>query len=384
MKILYFDPVFGISGDMATSALIDAGCPFPVLHNLLNRIPLALPSIQAEKQTRGGVEGTFLRIGESDIHLSPHRMLEIIRDLPAEERVRRDAEGILHILIDAEATVHGTTRDEVHFHELSSIDTLIDVLSVAWAVAYFGPHEVYSGPVPHGRGFVHTHHGVLPNPPPATVEILKGIPIVFLDEDLELTTPTGAAIIKYYTQHGHKLAPLSPQCTGNGFGSRQTGNKPNMARVFVGTLDLEEEREETYLLEADVDDAEMEYMGAVADRIRAAGALDVLYYPVYMKKGRVGLRLSVITGEDLLEPLLELLFRETTTFGVRFRKEQRRTLRREEIVKDTSFGPLRIKQGFDREGKLLKTHIEFDDVRRMADTQGIPFRVALDALKKEL
>lgn len=385
MKILYFDPVFGISGDMATSALIDAGCPFSVVQDLLAQLPLALPSVQPERQARGGVEGIFLRIGDSDIHLSPRRMIEIIEGLSTDDRVRHDARGILDILIEAEATVHGTTRDEVHFHELSSVDTLIDVLSVARAVGYFNPDKVFCGPVPHGRGFVRTHHGVLPNPPPATVEILKGVPVVFLDEDLELTTPTGAAIVKYYTQHTPGQVTFSPQAIGNGFGSRQGGEKPNMTRVFVGaTQNNEERREETWLIEADIDDAEMEYMGAVADRVRAAGALDVLYFPVYMKKGRVGLRLSVITNDVLLEPLLDLLFRETSTFGVRFRREERRTLRREEIVKDTPFGPLRIKQGFDQEGKLLKNHIEFEDVRQMADSQGIPYRVLLDALKKEL
>lgn len=384
MNILYFDPVFGISGDMAISALIDAGCPFPVVQELLVNIPLLLPSIEPEKQTRGGVEGTFLRIGESDIHLSPRQMLEIIEALPTEDRIRRDAGGILDIIINAEAAVHGTARDEVHFHELASVDTLIDVVSVAGAVAYFKPDRVLSGPVPHGRGFVRTCHGVLPNPPPATVEIMKGIPAVFLDEELELTTPTGAAIIKYYTQHSNTQTSFSPKASGNGFGSRQTGEKPNMARVFVGIAKDEESPEETWLIEADIDDAEMEYMGAVADRIRAAGALDVLYYPVYMKKGRIGLRLSIITNDELLEPLLGLVFHETTTFGVRFRREQRRTLSRKEIVKETSFGPLRIKQGYDHEGRLLKSHIEFEDVRQMAEARGIPFRVVLDALKKEL
>lgn len=384
MNIIYFDPVFGISGDMATSALIDAGCPFSVIQDLLACIPLALPSIQPENQTRSGVEGTFLRIGESDIRLSPSRMIEIIDGLPPEDRVRRDAKGILDILIDAEAAVHGTTRDEVHFHELSSIDTLIDVVSVAQAIAYFNPEKVFSGPVPHGRGFVRTCHGVLPNPPPATVEILKGIPVVFLNEELELTTPTGAAIIKYYAQQADKQPVFFPRATGCGFGSRQTGEKPNMTRVFVGAAEEQGNREEVWLLEADIDDAEMEYTGAVAEHIRAAGALDVLYYPVYMKKGRIGLRLSVITDDDLLEPILELVFRETTTFGIRFRREQRRTLEREEIVKETSFGPLRIKRGFDRKGELLKTHIEFDDIRRMAEARGIPYRVVLDALKKEL
>jgi hypothetical protein len=159
MKVLYFDPVFGISGDMAISALIDAGCPFTVIQDLLATIPLPMPSIQPEKQTRGVVEGTYLKIGESDIHLSPRQMIEIIEGLPAEERVKCDARGILDIIIDAEATVHGTARDDGHFHELASIDTLIDVLSVARAVAYFDPGKVFSGPIPHGRGFIRTHHG---------------------------------------------------------------------------------------------------------------------------------------------------------------------------------------------------------------------------------
>jgi hypothetical protein len=226
--------------------------------------------------------------------------------------------------------------------------------------------------------------GVLPNPPPATAEIIKGVPVILFDEELELTTPTGAAIIKYYTKGSHGRPSFSPHATGCGFGSRQEGEKPNMARVFVGATQEDESLEETWLVEADIDDAEMEYMGAVADRIRAAGALDVLYYPVYMKKGRVGLRLSVISNDELLETLLDLIFCETTTFGVRFRREQRQTLRRQEIIKETSFGPLRVKQGFDSKGKLLKSHIEFEDVRQMAESRGIPYRIVLDALKKEL
>ncbi len=384
MNLVYFDPVFGISGDMAISALIDAGCPFTVIQDLLAKIPLPMPSVEPEKQTRGVVTGTYLKIGESDIHLSPRQMMEIIEGLPTEERVRRDAKGILDIIIDAEAAVHGTTREDVHFHELASIDTLIDVVSVARAVAYFDPEKIFSGPIPHGRGFIRTHHGILPNPPPATAEITKGVPVILLDEELELTTPTGAAIIKYYAQSNPGRPSFSPHATGCGFGSRQTGERPNMARVFVGATQEDEGREEVWLVEADIDDAEMEYVGAVADLIRAAGALDVLYYPVYMKKGRVGLRLSVISSDELLESLLDLIFRETTTFGVRFRREQRQTLSRQEIVKETSFGPLRVKQGFDSKGNLLKSHIEFEDVRQIAESRGIPYRIVLGALKKEL
>ena len=137
-------------------------------------------------------------------------------------------------------------------------------------------------------------------------------------------------------------------------------------------------------IETDVDDAEMEYMGAVAERIRTAGALDVLYFPVYMKKGRVGLRLAVVTSAACLETVIDSVLKETTTFGLRLRRESRRVLQRKETLRDTSFGPVKVKEGYDRSGALIKTHIEFEDVKKIADAKGLPYRLILESLKKEL
>jgi pyridinium-3,5-bisthiocarboxylic acid mononucleotide nickel chelatase len=382
MKIIYFDPVMGISGDMTISALIDAGCPFPVVMELLRQLPVDLPPIEAEKKRRGAIEGTYLRIGESHAHFSVSEMRRIIADLKTEDRVKGDALAILEIIVDAESKAHGVPKEEVHFHELSHVDTLIDILSVARAMAYFEVTKVFSGPVPHGRGFIKTAHGVMPNPPPATARILSDFQCVFLDEEMELTTPTGAAVLKYYVK-GPQRPAFRVVGHGYGFGTRETA-RPNVLRVFVGESSDIPSDEEVWIVEADMDDAETEYLGAVADRLRDAGALDVLSFPIQMKKGRTGIRLSLITTTASLAGLTDKVLRETSTFGLRFRPEFRRVLDRKEEVRQTSFGQVRVKIGYDSSGVEIKRHIEFEDVRRIADETGIEYRMLLTALQKEL
>ncbi len=383
MTLLYIDPVFGISGDMTISALLDAGCPLAVLTEVLEQLPIPLPSLLPEKRKHGVVEGTYLRIGPSDVHLAIRQMEEMIRALKVEEQVRQDALGILGIIVKAESTVHGVEPEKVHLHELAHVDTLIDLVCTARAVSYFGIDEVYCGPIPQGRGFVRTSHGLLPNPPPVTVEILSGMPLVFFEQELELTTPTGAAIVKYYVKNPAARPPFSLQKSGVGFGTYQT-DTPNVVRVFIGEAERPEPHEEVWVIETDMDDAQMEYMGVVAERIRTAGALDVLYFPVHMKKGRVGLRLSVVTSAACLETVIDSILKETTTFGLRLCRELRRVLQRKEALHKTSFGPVKVKEGYDRSGALIKTHIEFEDVKKIADDKGVSYRLILESLKKEL
>jgi pyridinium-3,5-bisthiocarboxylic acid mononucleotide nickel chelatase len=382
VNILYLDPVLGISGDMAISALIDAGCPFDLLMDLLGQLPVDLPSMMPEKKRKGAIEGTYLRIGDSHTHLSLGEMREMVAGLKVEERVKRDALGILEAIVDAEAKAHGVPREEVHFHELSHVDTIIDVLCVARAVAYFKVDQVLSGPIPQGRGLIKTAHGITPNPPPATAELLTGFDVVFLDEERELTTPTGAAIVRYYVKNRTRI-PFKIVGHGYGFGTHQT-TRPNVLRVFIGEAAGQVIDEEVWVIEADMDDMETEYIGAVAERMRKAGALDVLYFPVQMKKGRSGIRLSIVTHQPSLGPLTDMVLKETTTFGVRFRPEYRRVLKRTEEVRETSFGPVTVKTGFDDAGNRLKAHVEFEEVKRIADERGMAYRALLDALKKEL
>ncbi len=170
MNILYLDPVLGISGDMTISALIDAGCPLSVLTDLLGRLPVSVPSMSTEEKRHGAIAGRRLIIGPSDIRLSVTQMRQMIERLDAEERVKADAAAILDIIVNAESKVHGVPKEDIHFHELSHIDTIIDVLCAARAIAYFKIDKVFCGPVPVGRGFVKTAHGIMPNPPPATTE----------------------------------------------------------------------------------------------------------------------------------------------------------------------------------------------------------------------
>jgi len=383
MNILYIDPVFGISGDMMISALIDTGLPFEELHKLLKNIPLPLPSMVPMKKRQGIIEGTYLKIEDSDTHLSISKMEELIKGLKVKERIKVDAKGMLDIILKAESKIHGTSRDKLHLHELSNIDTLIDLLCIAKGMDYFKIEKVYSGPIPLGRGTIKTSHGIIPNPAPATLEILSGYNVVFLDETFELTTPTGAAIVRYYVKDKNKRPVMKIEKTGYGLGTYKT-DKPDTLRIFIGKDKEPQYDEELWVLEADMDDMEMEYIGAVAERIRNEGALDVLYFPVYMKKGRIGMRLSITVAEEKVQHLLDTLFAETTTFGIRMRKELRNILRREEGVVKTSYGSVRIKNGYDRQGKLIKTHIEFEDVKRIAEAKKIPYRVLLESIKKEV
>lgn len=383
MKILYIDPIFGISGDMMVSAFIDAGLPFEELKDVLRKVPLRLPAMVPVQKTQGVIKGVHLEIGESEQHLTVKEMEGIIDGLKVDDAIRRDARGMLDIILDGEAKVHGTTRDELHLHELSHVDTLIDLVSVAKGVHYFGIERVFCGPVPCGRGTIRTSHGIIPNPPPVTLEILNGHNMIFVDEPLELTTPTGAAIVRYYTKSKDSVPPFKMDTIGYGIGTYAT-DKPDALRIFIGEGDGPASDEEVWLIEVDLDDMEMEYTGAVAERIRNEGALDVLYFPVYMKKGRLGVRLSVTAPAEKVQRLVETVFQETTTFGMRLTKEHRRVLRREELSVETSFGPVRIKRGFDAGGKLVKTHIEFEDVKRIADERKIPYRTVLDAIRSEI
>jgi pyridinium-3,5-bisthiocarboxylic acid mononucleotide nickel chelatase len=385
MNILYIDPIFGISGDMTISAFIDAGLPFEELDCLLKKIPLPVPSILPEKWTHGIIEGTHLKIEYSNIHLTIREMEDIIEKVEVEEKISEDVKTMLNIILDAEAKVHGVSGDELHLHELSHIDTLIDLFGVAKGINYFGIDRVFCGPVPHGCGTIKTSHGIIPNPPPVTLEILSGFRAVFLEEPLELTTPTGATIVRHYARDRNVLPPaFTIDKIGYGMGTYKT-DKPDVLRLFIGKSEEPAfEEEDVRVIETDIDDMEMEYIGAIANRLRNAGALDVLYFPVYMKKGRIGIRLSITTKTETLKHMTEMLFNETTTFGLRLREERRNILKREERFVQTSYGPVKVKYGFDNSGSIIKTHIEFEDVKKIAEEKGLPYRSVLKSLESEV
>ncbi len=385
MKVLYLDPVLGISGDMTISALIDAGCPLDALTGLLAQAPRRYSGDQDRKESaRGAIEGTHLLIGPSDIHLSVGDMRRMIEGLDTEARVKADALSILDIIVGrGSRRSTAMPKDKIHFHELSHIDTIIDIFCVARAIAYFSIDRVFSGPIPVGRGYVKTAHGIMPNPPPATTELLTGFQVVFLDEELELTTPTGAAIVRHYVK-GQARVPFTVLAHGCGFGTYET-ERPNVLRVFIGETGDAAADEEVWVIEADMDDMETEYMGAVADRLTRGRGPGRPLLPRADEERQVR---ACASRSLRLRPgsatMTEAIFSETSTFGVRMRLEYRTVLARKEEVVQTSFGPVRVKRGYDRQGRPVKTHLEFEEVKRIADELKRPYRELLEALKKEL
>ncbi len=384
MNILYIDPIFGISGDMMIAAFIDAGMPFSEIDAVLRKVPLSLPRITPVELSQGVVKGVHLNIGKSDLHLSIGEMEAVISGLDIKDGIKKDALAMLDIIIEVEGKVHDIGRDALHLHELSHIDTVMDLLGVAAGMDYFAINKVYSGPVPCGRGTINTAHGAIPNPPPVTLEILRGYDLVFYDEPLELTTPTGATIIRRYVGDNRTgTPPFSFQKIGYGVGTYKS-TRPDLLRLYIATDNQPVFDEDVWVVECDMDDMETEYMGLAAERIRSAGVLDLLYFPVSMKKGRPGIRLSITVTAEKLEQVVALVFRETTTFGARIRKDKRRILRREEQVVETSLGALRVKYGYKGEGAAVKTHVESEDVRKIADEHGLPYREVLETVKSEI
>ncbi|HOP85983.1 MAG TPA: nickel pincer cofactor biosynthesis protein LarC [Syntrophorhabdaceae bacterium] len=383
MKIMFIDPVFGLSGDMMIAALIHGGYPFESFLTTIKKIPLPLPDIEPELLSQGVIEGIHLKIKNVDIHLTIEEMEKIIQGIDVDGNVKRDAWGMLRILIDAESKIHNILPDEIHFHELSNIDTLIDLIGVAHGMNYLGIEKVFCGPVPCGNGTIKTSHGIIPNPPPVTLEILNPFKIVFLDEPLELTTPTGATIIRYYAQKYHPAPPMKVERIGYGVGTYKS-MRPDILRIFIGTLEDKEGFDEVWIIETDIDDMDLEYLAPAVERIRDAGALECVFFPVYMKKGRLGVRLSILVKDDKLEKVKNTVFSETTTFGIRIRKDSREVLKREIKKEQTPFGTIHVKYGYNSQGEPLKTHIEFDDVKKIADQTGISYLTLFDEIKKSI
>ena len=212
---------------------------------------------------------------------------------------------------------------------------------------------------------------------------MKGHELIFYPENLELTTGTGAAIVAYYARKQGRVPAFREVAKGYGLGTYPS-SRPDVLRIFVGETGDVGFEEEVLMIEADIDDMEMEFLGAVIERIRSAGAIDVVHFPVSMKKGRTGVRISVTAYASRFEDITDTIFAETTTFGLRWHLSFRRTLQREEETVSTSYGLVRVKKGFDRTGKVIKTHIEFDDVKAIADAKDTPYREALEQIKREI
>lgn len=419
MKIAYFDCFSGIAGDMALAALLDCGAPLDQLKAELASLPIENWDIRADNVLRLGIHGVKVTITEGglsdadelaragehhhehshshdeDEHSHEHHhehshgehehghahhhhgrsmneIREIINGSSLNTNVKAKALAIFGEIARAEAKMHDTTPDEVHFHEIGGLDSLLDIVGVAWCLDYLGIEKITASPLPMSRGFVECAHGTMPVPAPATLEILRGAPWTPTEIMGELVTPTGAGILAALCD-GYGVAPaMTMETIGLGAGTKEAwGERPNLLRVAVGTTNAPSALkglnwETLALLETNIDDMNPQLWEAVFDALFEAGALDVWTTPIGMKKGRPAQLLSVLTTTATRDAALRAILRHTTTLGVRVQTVERAAMPRSMQTVSMPWGEVRVKVAQWQEGEVRRAHPEWEDVKARA------------------
>ena len=379
MRIGYFECFSGISGDMTLGALVDAGVDPAALQTAV--ASLGLPcSLQFETVRRAGFRATYARVEapHEHAHRHLHHIEAMIDNSSLTPRQNELARRIFRRLGEAEAAVHGIDIQKIHFHEVGAVDSIVDIVGAAVGLDLLGVDRFESSPLPTGRGSVRAAHGLMPIPAPGTAELLKGVPLAASAIEMELTTPTGAAIVTTVAESFGPLPALTIEAIGLGAGTRDIPGQANILRLFVGRISEPAASDRVWVLETNLDDLPGEVVGYATTRLLAAGALDAYVTPIFMKKNRPGVMVSVLCDEDKIPVLEEILFRETTTLGIRRYAVSRHKLKRRAAEVETSFGPIKGKLGWI-EGRPATFSPEFDDCARAAATHGVPLREVQDA-----
>jgi len=375
MRVAYFDCFSGASGDMIVGSLLDAGATLDNLRNQVATLAIDGHDIQSEKLTKQGFAATqFLVRSEVD---QPHRhlkdVLSIIHSGKLSQRVTELSSQIFSRLAEAEASVHGTSIESVHFHEVGAIDAIIDIVGCCLALEELDIEEVYASSIPTGSGTVHCAHGVLPVPAPATAKLLEGVEICSTEETGELTTPTGAAILTTVCKRFGSIPPMTLLCSGIGAGQREGKFRPNILRVLLGEIQETGDSDQIAVLEANIDDQSPEVLAYTIEKLIARGALDAYCQPIYMKKGRVGLLLTVLCACERVEEMTSIIFTETSTFGLRKRISERSKLARRFEQVELSGQVIRIKIG-SHQGQDCSVSPEYDDCVQVAHIINRPLK----------
>jgi len=384
--IAYLDTIGGISGDMTLGAFVSAGMPFDTLANELAKLGLEGFELQASHIERSGIVATKIDVVVSQ-QPHYHRHLKDINELidrsSLSQSVKERAKKIFLEVARAEAVIHGSTIEKIHFHEVGAIDSLVDIVGASICIGFFNIDEIYSSPVKvGGGGFVKSAHGKLPVPTPATMEILKDYPVVLTDIQHELTTPTGAAIVKALSKGTLPTTKLKATAIGYGAGTKEFEAIPNLLRVMIGKIDREYETDTVIVVEANIDDMNPEIYPYVIERLMEAGAYDAFVLPVLMKKGRPGMILSAITERGKLDAVNAVIFKETTTLGVRTIPSERFKLPRSSREVKTSLGPVKVKVVVNEGTERIVP--EFEECKRIAREKNMALKDVYKILEKEI
>lgn len=373
MKVCYFDAFSGISGDMTVGALLDAGADWAALQSALHSLNLGA-SFRLEKTRRQGIAASKFSVDfeEQKKHRHLPHIEKIILAGALSERARNNALEVFRRLGQAEAKSHDVPIEKVHFHEVGAVDSICDIVGACVALDLLDVDEVRSSPINVGSGTVSTEHGVLPVPTPATAELLKNKPVYAAGPQTELTTPTGAALLATLACDFGSLPPVHMLSQGFGAGDKDFPMRANVLRVLIGERRQASETTTVSILEANIDDSTPQVLGYAMERLFEAGALDVTFTPVFMKKNRAATQISVIASPDTSERLAGILFAETSTLGVRMIEAQRRVLERELLEVATQYGPIRVKR--NASGGVAP---EYDDCRKAALEHHVPLRTVM-------
>jgi uncharacterized protein (TIGR00299 family) protein len=372
--IAYLDCVGGLAGDMLLAALLDAGAPLERLREVPGALGLEGVGIEVTRVERQGVGALHVDVRVPD-DVEGHRPYAAIRELVERSAVpghaRERALEAFRRLAEAEGTVHGVAPEDVHFHELGGVDTLVDVCGAMVLLGELGVERVACSPLPYSRGLARAAHGLLPVPAPATLGLLRGAPFVGVATEAELVTPTGAAIAATVVSAWGTLPPLVLEAVGYGAGTRELADRPNVLRVVLGAAEVREG--EVVLLETNLDDLLPELVPDAVERCFAAGALDVWTTPAQMKKGRPGIVLSVLARPARETEVATALLEETSALGVRVARLGRYELEREERVVELDGGSVRVKVG-RLGGRVVNLAPEHDDCAALARATGRPVK----------
>jgi uncharacterized protein (TIGR00299 family) protein len=408
-RILYFDCFSGISGDMLLGALLDAGLPLEELSRALGSLAMPGYEIGAARVLRAGLSATKFEVheavgaaarppaadaiehgdghdhshGHSHQHVHSHHhgphdhthrsLPEIFSliDRSALAHAAKDrARALFSRLAEAEAAIHQMPVERVHLHEVGAIDSVIDIVGAVFGLDWFGADRIVSSPLNVGGGMVKSAHGVFPVPAPAAVALFGDAPIYSGEVQQELVTPTGALLVSSYASAYGPIPPMSIERVGYGAGSRDFPSTPNVLRILVGRETAQQDGDRVVVLECEIDDMNPQIFGAVMEQLYAAGALEVFYVPVQMKKNRPGTLLTVVGRPELRTALSEIVFRETTTIGLRYKEMDRECLPREIVSVATPIGAVRFKVA-RRSGRVVNAVPEFEDCLELARTSGL-------------
>ena len=386
MNIAYFDCFSGASGDMILGALLDAGLPLETLRAEIAKLGLGHYELSVERVVKKGMGGSqaVVAVDEGHHHHHHHRHLrhieEIIGDSALSDRVKGDSLKIFHRLAEAEAKVHRTSVDDIHFHEVGAMDAIIDVVGAAAGVAALGIDEIHLSPLHVGSGTVECAHGALPVPAPATMELIQGVPIYSTGVTGELLTPTGAAILTTLASGFGPMPAMTVDKIGYGAGTSEPAI-PNLLRLCLGRASMEDvgyEVERMAVIETSIDDMSPQIYDHLMERALEMGAMDIFLSPLQMKKNRPGTLVTIICAPDRVAEFSDFLIRETTTIGLRWRVENRIKARRDFEGIDTEFGMVKLK--IARKGKtMINLTPEYEDCKRLAREKNVPLKSVMAA-----